>query len=299
MSRAYVTRVVSVQRLSPSFLRFTLAAEDLRHFYTGGLDQRIKLFLPREDGGFPDLGFWQEPQPSIMQWYNDWRALDDDERNPIRTYTVRAIRPQEQQIDVDFVIHGTEGPASAWALNAGVGDELIVIGPDGRQGPGGGIEWKPGTARDVLLAGDETAVPAICAILESLSEEFTGDAYLEVPVAEDALEVETASSVRVHWLSRDGLPLGEKLTPAVREWGRHRAALVAEGGAAGSEELAELDEEAPLWEVSEAEGFRDYAWLAGEAGIIIPLRRHLVKEIGLSRHQVSFMGYWKKGRTSS
>ncbi|GAB3047389.1 siderophore-interacting protein [Sediminivirga luteola] len=296
MSRAYATRVAAVRRMSPHFVRFTLADEELRHFHTGGLDQRIKLFLPRPDGTFPDLGLWREPQPSLMEWYNAWRALAESERNPIRTYTVRDIRPAEREIDVDFVVHGTEGPASAWALSAAPGDELIVIGPDGRhENAGAGIEWSPGTATEVLLAGDETAVPAICAILESLPETFTGEAYLEVPSEQDVLPVRTASAVAVHWLPRDGAALGEPLTAAVRDWGRRRS----EGAAGGGEEFAEIGAEDPLWEVSEPEGFREYAWLAGEAGVITALRRHMVKDLGLSRKQVSFMGYWKRGRASS
>ena len=62
------------------------------------------------------------------------------------------------------------------------------------------------------------------------------------------------------------------------------------------QELPEVGEEAVLWETSAPEGFQEYAWLAGEAGAITGLRRHLVQELGLSRKQVSFMGYWKLGR---
>lgn len=316
-NRAYHTRVSWIRRLSPHFLRFTLIAEDLCLFDTGGMDQRIKLFLPRPDGTVPDLGFGREPQPSMMEWYSQWRTLDDDVRNPIRTYTVRDIRPEACEIDVDFVVHGTEGPASAWALGAEVGDELIVIGPDGRsEQTGGGIEWNPGTAREVLLAGDETAAPAICGILEGLAESpeskvFFGETYIEVPTSEDILEVTPPPGVVVRWLPRDGAPLGELLGQAVRDWGRRRQiifdarraawapGLTPVGAPAGSSGYQELGPEDPLWEVAEPDGFREYAWLAGEAGVITSLRRHLVKEIGLSKKQVSFMGYWKRGRASS
>jgi len=66
-----------------------------------------------------------------------------------------------------------------------------------------------------------------------------------------------------------------------------------------AQELPDLDEDAVLWETSTPEGFQEYAWLAGESGIITGLRRHLVKEVGLSRKQVSFMGYWRRGRASA
>lgn len=310
--RAYSTVVTEIQRLSPNYLRFTLQDEELRHFHTGGLDQRIKLLLPRADGTLPELGLFEQPQPEMMQWYTTWRELPEAQRNPIRTYTVRAIRPREHQIDVDFVVHGTEGPASAWAMRAEVGDELVIIGPDGRSArAGGGIEFNPHTARDILLAGDETAVPAICAILEMLPERIHGEAYLEIPTRADALDVVNRSGVEIYWLPREGAARGQPLTSAVQNWGRRRAEIFAQrrsswqpargepvGAPSGAEDLAELAEGDLLWEVGDADGFREYAWLAGEAGVITGLRRHLVKDIGLSRKQVSFMGYWKQGRAS-
>ena len=187
-TRAYRTTVARVARLSPHFTRITVTAEDLRHFGPQGTalteeearrspaawDQRIKLFLPRPDGGYPELGLFADPPASMMEWYNVWRMLDDAERNPIRTYTVREIRTAAREVDIDFVVHveadGSSGPAAAWALSAQPGDEAILIGPDRRGAtPHGGIEWNPGTAREVLLAGDETAAPAICGILEGLA----------------------------------------------------------------------------------------------------------------------------------
>lgn len=334
-TRAFRTTVVRVARLTPNFIRVTVAADDLEHFGPQrtavvaeearrspmAWDQRIKLFLPRPDGTFPELGLFADPPASMMEWYNAWRTLEDSERNPIRTYTVRGIRTVEREVDIDFVVHveedGSSGPASAWALEAGPGDELILIGPDRRgESPSGGIEWNPGTAREILLAGDETAAPAICGILEGLaaspeSTVFFGETYIEVPTSEDILEVSPPSGVVVRWLPRDGAPLGELLGHAVRDWGRRRQiifearraawapGLTPVGTPAGSSGYQELGPEEPLWEVAEPDGFREYAWLAGEAGVITSLRRHLVKEIGLSKKQVSFMGYWKRGRASS
>lgn len=307
--RAYATQVRSIEHLSPHFSRVTLHAPELKDFHTGGLDQRIKLFLPRLDGTVPDVGFWQDPLPPMGQWYAIWRELPEDQRNPIRTYTVRAIRPAQCEIDIDFVVHGTEGPASAWVCSAELGDELIVIGPDGRsEHAGSGIEWKPGAARDLLLAGDETAAPAICAILESLPEHATGRACLEVPTSEDILSVETNSQVEICWLPRDGAPFGSRLESSVRDWGRERfQPKTAEGrsapanreGSADTGPLPALGEDDVLWEVADSTEAAEYAWLAGEAGVITGLRRHLVKDLGLNRRQVSFMGYWKAGRAGA
>ncbi|QCU77518.1 siderophore-interacting protein [Citricoccus sp. SGAir0253] len=308
-TRAYRTRVARISPLSEHFVRFTLTGEDLVHFGTGGLDQRIKLMIPRPDGTLPEIGLFADPAPAVMEWYQRWRALPDEERNPMRTYTVRAVRPHAREIDVDFVLHGTEGPASAWASTAAVGDEIVVIGPDersetGGRGRSGGIEFDPGEATTLLLAGDETAAPAICSILESLGERHSGHVYLEVPTAADVLPVMTLASVQVHWLPRDGRPHGEALTEALHAWGREHGAEVADrgrladpqgpdGGAPGPAEA----EDGRLWEVpDEGPRGRWYAWLAGEAGTITGIRRHLVKDLGIDRTCVSFMGYWKRGR---
>ena len=69
-------------------------------------------------------------------------------------------------------------------------------------------------------------------------------------------------------------------------------------GAAGVGTDAEAGD-GPLWEVPE-EGphGRWYAWLAGEAGVVKALRRHLVQTVGVDRRSVAFMGYWREGRTS-
>lgn len=330
-TRAYRTQVVRTAQLAPHFLRVTVTADDLEHFGPANTaltddaaaasppawDQRIKLFLPRADGGYPDVGLFSEPPATTAQWYGAWRQLDAAQRNPMRTYTVRSIRTHAREIDIDFVTHveqdGSSGPASAWALAAEPGDELVIIGPDRRsQEPGGGIDFTPGTARDLLLVGDETAAPAVCAILEALPETYSGEAYLEVPTAEDVLEVASRSSVRVHWLPREGAEAGEPLSAAVRDWGRRRMRIFTARRAAwepgaepvgaltgAAQQLPEVDDDAVLWETSAPVGFREYAWLAGEAGVITGLRRHLVKEVGLSRKQVSFMGYWRRGRAGA
>lgn len=320
-TRAYLTQVARVARLSPNYLRITSTGSDLDHFGPPGAsdspaawDQRIKLFLPREDNSYPEIGLFNDPPAPVMEWYAAWRGLDDELRNPIRTYTVRAIRTSAREVDIDFVLHvnddGSSGPAAAWAMSAQPGDELVIIGPDRRaEQPGGGIDFTPGSARDLLLAGDETAVPAMCAILESLPETFHGEAYLEVPTAADVLDVASRSSVRIHWLPRDGAALGSVLNSAVQDWGQRRAKIFTArratwepglspvGALAGTpQELPEVDDDAVLWETSTPEGFREYAWLAGEAGVITGLRRHLVNVVELSRKQVSFMGYWKLGR---
>ncbi|MFD5224251.1 siderophore-interacting protein [Microbacterium sp. NPDC058342] len=291
--RTFRTTVARITALSPSFTRITLAGDDLAHFGTDGLDQRIKLIIPFADGTITDVGQFDETQ-SMTDWYRRWRELPDELRNPIRTYTIRSPRPGDREIDVDFALHGTEGPASAWAGGAGVGDPMFVVGPDSRaEAPGGGIEWKPGTATSVLIAGDETAMPAICSIVESLHDGITGDVCIEVPTESDALPLSAPDGVRVTWLARGGAAHGVRLSAAVHAWGRERAAASAPGTA-----LAETDPDV-LWDVPEAVGSGEYAWLAGEAGTITALRRHLVRDLGIDRRSIAFMGYWRQGRAEA
>lgn len=297
---AFLATVLRVEPLSQHFTRITFGGSELEHFGTDGFDQRIKLLLPLADGSFPELGLFDEPRPEMHDWYRRWRELPDAARNAIRTYTVRAVRPAEAEIDVDFVLHGTEGPASAWAQQASAGDRLIVIGPDSRAaGPAGGIEWNPGAARRVLLAGDETAAPAICSILEALPSDFTGEAIIEVPAPGDALPVAHPSGVTVRWLGRGDTAHGTLLEPTIREWGARRGTAAAATTTTTTTRGAEpetIGQEDVLWEVPEEVSGEEYAWLAGEAGVVTRLRRHLVRDLNIDRKAVAFMGYWKIGR---
>ena len=295
--RTFRTTVARISRLSPSFTRITLAGDDLQHFGTDGLDQRIKLIIPFADGTVTDVGQFDEDQ-SMTEWYRRWRELPDAQRNPIRTYTIRSPRPAEREIDVDFALHGTDGPASAWATDAQVGDPLFVVGPDSRaEESAGGIEWKPGQATSVLIAGDETAAPAICSIVESLPPDTTGEVCIEVPTDADALPLTAPEGVRVTWLARGGAAHGVRLSAAVHDWGRQRSAASAAVDGTEPEDSALVD--APdevLWEVPDAVAGAEYAWLAGEAGTITALRRHLVRDLGIDRRSIAFMGYWRQGR---
>lgn len=295
--RTYRTTVAHRTQLSPNFLRVTLTGPDLVHFGTAGLDQRIKLILPLPDGSFTDVGQFDETV-GMMEWYRRWRELPDETRNPIRTYTIRAVRPEAREIDVDFVLHGTEGPASAWASAAAPGAPLVVIGPDARADETGGLEWNPGDAGSVLIAGDETAVPAICAIVESLPAHVTGSVYIEVPTEADALPLAAPEGVAIRWLARGSAAHGLRLSAAVHAWGETRAAEDEPAATTGTE-LADPSEDEVLWEVPDAAVGSCYAWLAGEASTITALRRHLVRDLGIDRRSVAFMGYWRRGRAEA
>lgn len=285
--------VARTERLGPNFLRITFTGDALDHFADNGADQRIKLVVPLPGTGLADF-------PDGPDWYGRWRALPDERRNPLRTYTVRAVRQDLRELDVDFVLHGDGGPASRWANAARPGAPAAVVGPDARHpGPHGGREWTPpSNASRLLLAGDETAVPAICAIAESLTGDVPATILLEVPESGDVLDVPARPGVDVAWLPRDGAAHGEKLVAAVRE----ATAKLAHAPAPAALDDIDVDRDL-LWEVPEpaaaaaCDGL--YAWLAGEAAVVKTLRRHLVQEIGVDRRAVAFMGYWRLGRAEA
>jgi NADPH-dependent ferric siderophore reductase len=301
--RAFRATVSRVRHLTPHFTRVTFGGDDLADFGTAGLDQRVKVVLPLPVTGFADF-------PDAEDWYAAWRELPLERRNPFRTYTIRAVRPELREVDIDFVAHGDTGPGSAWVTRARTGDEAVLVGPDElSEGRTIGIDWRPGEVDTVLLAGDETAAPAICAIVESLPADATGAAIIEVPTADDVLELRAPAGVEVRWLPRAHEQAhGERLVPAVRDWVARTCWLrdCADPATAQAEiarrTLAELeaaaDADGILWDVPDGTSLDGdcYAWLAGEASVITALRRFLVREAGLDRRQVAFMGYWRRGR---
>ncbi len=331
MTLAFDVTVSAVEELSPNFRRVTFGGYSLRDFGVHGdtLDLRVKLMIPSlaPDGSRLPLPSFRMEQSG---WYQEWLAMDPATRGSMRTYTVRQARLDAvyPEIDVDFVMHfdadGNGGPAANWALTAKPGDALTLIGPNNRAAhcvtaeTYSGIEWRPGLAQRVLLAGDETAVPAISAILESLPEYMTGHVFLEVPEAGDFLDLRTAADVEITWLARGAAigrsrPHGELLQDAVRKavpvpgW----VAIKAAGAAGPEPDDVDVDQDI-LWETparmdtaaisatknpdKPAGALPFYAWIAGEAGVIKDMRRYLVRDVGIDRKQVAFMGYWRKGK---
>lgn len=289
--RFFPVEVRATRRLSPTFLRVTFTGDGLDRFADNGYDQRIKFVLPLAEHGLRHL-------PTGDDWYAEWCALPDHHRNPMRTYTVRAVRPELNEVDVDMALHGATGPASTWAETAGPGSTACLMGPSADyDGEHGGVDYRPHEDADfVLLGADETAVPAVAGILERMPADARGEAYLEVPGADDRLDLRKPGGVRVTWLAREGEPHGRRLIPAVRE-----ATDRLLTSPAARQDLEDIDVDVDdLWDVPEEPGAgRLYAWLAGEAAVIRTLRRHLVAECGVDRRAVAFMGYWRLGRSES
>jgi len=298
--RPYSVVVRRTTRLSPTFIRVTLYVDDPAPLAACGNDQRVKLVLPAPGASARDL-------PRGEDWFAQVRALPGHVRPRLRTYTVRAARPYHAEIDLDVALHpgangAQAGPGATWAATARPGDRALLVGPDRvGSGPAYGVEWTPPeTAGVLLLAGDETAVPAVLAILESLP--LAGPpavALLEVPYPQDRLPATLPERARLVWCVRDGRPHGELLTAQLY------AALDVlldpppVHGPPTPEADPSLDEE--LWDVpaTAPAGNGLYAWLAGEAGMLRGWRQHLVHERGLPRGSYAVMGYWRRGIAGS
>jgi NADPH-dependent ferric siderophore reductase len=236
-----VTRVVS---LTPRMKRVSFRAPD---GFVGWPDQQLKLCFPRASQEMPLL---PASSGDDMRWYQEFLAIPEDTRPWMRGFTVRAFSPSRAELDIDFVLHGDSGPATRWALTAAPGQVL------GRYGPSE-IYRRPLAAGDwYLFAGDETALPAIGTLLESLPSARTVG-FVEV---HDAGEEQPLPAVR--WLHRSR---GESLLAAVR------AATFPPGSVS--------------------------VWLAGEAGVVRALRRHLVADRGIPKNRIDFAGYWRRRLT--
>ncbi|MFD8383918.1 siderophore-interacting protein [Streptomyces sp. NPDC059679] len=269
--RFFDVRVVRTQVLGPSMVRITFGGDTLKDFASGGRDQRFKLFLPHPHQDAPIV-----PVEAGEEWFPVWRAMDPAVRAVMRSYTVREQRREPEEVDVDFALHGADaasaatvgGPASRWAARARPGDRAMLLGPVAPDN--GGVDFRPPPGTDwVLIAADETALPAVAGILEWLPAGIGAKVWIEVQHAEDLQQLPTEADAEIVWLVRDGAD------PAAP-----RSALLLDGvrGAA-------LPEGTP------------YAWIAGEAGTVRALRRHLVRERGYDRKAVTFTGYWRLGAT--
>ncbi|MGQ4518180.1 siderophore-interacting protein [Dermabacteraceae bacterium P13077] len=275
------TRITARHFISPTLLRITLSGPDLALVGTTGLDQRIKLLFVRDDAHADAILARNAP------WRELYSSLPEDEKPVARTYTFAELRPAQCEVDIDVVIHDghAHGPGSAFALEAPYGSRVIMSGPRGDV-PGHdelGIAWYPDydILQNVLLVGDETALPAIRGILKQLPAQVSGRAVIEVPYPEDIDEEVTApDGVEVVWCVRDaGQTAFAQLPFPVTE--EDKKAFYAG------------DEDEMLWQ-EEAEPGQWLGWVAGETQWVAKIRS-AARRAGIAKRQASFMGYWRKG----
>lgn len=235
-------RVVGARTLSPHMRRLTLEGQDIARFAKGGLHVRL-VIPPRGVSApiWPVMG--KNGLPSFPQ---------GPERPELRTYTVRRIDVAAGLIDVDFVVHAGDSVGSDFALRAEPGDPVGIMGPGG--GDLAPADW-------YLLAGDETALPAIARMLEEMPPDAEGQVIVEIEGAEDELPLERPEGMRIRWLHRGG---GTSLEEAVRAVGLPR------------------DRRAFIWSGAEFDTFK-------------ALRRYCRDELKMGKDQHLVAAYWRRG----
>lgn len=244
-------RTLTVLRRSlvtPRMARVTFKGDNLGRFASGGC--HLRLFLPRDQA--------RVPQWPVMG--RDGRAVwpEGENSHDARVYTLRRIDVDVGEIDIDFVLHeGTGTPGARFASDAKPGHIIGITGP------GGGVLPE---AQWYLFAGDETALPAIARMLESLPAE--AEATVLIEVADSAEEQVLASPARLHlrWLHRNGAPAGS-------------ASLLA----------------AAVRNLRPPEGCNVFLWAGAEHAAIAAIRSHWRNVLKLTRTQHLAVAYWRRG----
>lgn len=119
-----------------------------------------------------------------------------------RHYTIRDIDPATGEVDVDFVLHG-DSPAGRWARAAERSFAIEAQGPRGRTTLAADVEHH-------LFLGDETCIPAIFAMAESMPVGASATALIEITNPDEAQTLSTRADVQIEWLSREGAAPGPK-----------------------------------------------------------------------------------------
>ncbi|ANZ43430.1 hypothetical protein BBK82_40365 [Lentzea guizhouensis] len=236
----FVMTVSAVAELTPHMRRITFHAPEFGSYAVTGPDEYFGLLMAE------DRELVMPPDDRINV-RTSLRNMPEDVRPDLRWYTVRAHRPKAGEIDVDFVVHGDAGPGTRWARRAEVGSTAGFRA--------GGSAYRP-VGDTVLLAADETALPALAAILEAGQRSV--HVFVEVP--DESFQVPLPGEVR--WVFRGEQPPGTAV-------------------------LAAIQEAAP--------SSVDYAWACGESGLATGVRRHLTKDRGVDRKAIMFSGYWRVG----
>jgi NADPH-dependent ferric siderophore reductase len=231
--------------LSPWLTRVTLAGPELGGLTVDQPAASVRLLLPSP----------ADPELVIPSWNGNEFLLGDGRRPHIRTLTPRRLGPAARELDVDIVIHGG-GVASDWVTTAAPGDPVAISGP----GRGYVIEAAP----TLLLAGDETAIPAISQLLEAAPAGMAIRVHIEAAHADARLVLPRHARATVAWHDRPPASRpGDALVDAVRG--------------------TDIDADTRIW-------------VAGEAAAVQRIRRYLFEERGFSRSQATVRGYWKYGR---
>jgi len=233
-----MTTVKAIERVTPKLIRVTVAGDELEGFGPPRAGGHVKLLFPTPGSG------WSHKDPEAP-------------RPPSRTYTPRRYDPSAKTLQVEFVLHG-DGLASSWAERAKEGETLYVAGP------GGGYDV-PADVTTMIVAADETSMPAAGMILEALPKGASATVLCEIPDAAEQRPLSPTVAVSPKWLVRGA----------------------AAGGTLLEVEVKKLDVPADA-----------HWWIACEAGAMRRIRMYLLKERKVDPMHIHTRGYWRLGETN-
>jgi NADPH-dependent ferric siderophore reductase len=254
--------VVGTEQLTPHMVRVVLGGSGFDTFVPNDYtDAYCKLVFVHDDVDVASL-----PRPLTLDSFGE---LPAEHQPVIRTFTVRWADPQRREIAFDFVVHGEQGVAGPWAAAARPGQRAYLMGPSGAYAPDPAADWH-------LLAGDEAALPAIAAALESLPANAVAQVFIEVAGPDDEIPLKSPASVNLNWIYRGG-----------------RADLVGDDRAGDNAPLIAAVKEAE-WLPGQVQVF-----VHGEAQAVMHnLRPYIRKDRGVpAKWAASISGYWRRGRT--
>jgi NADPH-dependent ferric siderophore reductase len=254
--------VVSTQQLAPHMVRVLLEGSDFDTFVPSNFtDSYVKLVFVPDDVDVAGL-----PRPLTL---DSFAELPPEKKPSVRTITVRNVDAAAHQIALDIVTHGEHGVAGVWAATAQPGQVIYLMGPGGAYTPDPAADWH-------LLAGDESALPAIATALEALPANAIGKAFIEVAGPDDIISLTAPEGVQVSWVYRGG-----------------RADMVSDDRAGNLAPLIEAVT-TTLWLPGHV-----HVFIHGEAQVVMHnLRPYIRKERGVeTKWASSISGYWRRGRT--
>ncbi|MGO9035245.1 siderophore-interacting protein [Mycobacterium sp.] len=257
----HTLKVVRREELTSHMFRVVLGGSGFGTFTPSKFtDSYVKLVFVGDDVDMASL-----PQPLTLDSFAD---LPPAEQPVVRTLTVRRADPAAREIAIDVVVHGEHGAAGLWAATAEPGQPVYLMGPSGAYAPDPAADWH-------LLAGDETALPAISVALEALPANAIGQAFIEIAGPEDEIPLTAPQGVRIDWIYRGG-----------------RADLIGEDRAGDFAPLIEAVKSAP-WLPGQV-----HAFVHGEAQVVMHnLRPYIRKDREVDAKWASISGYWRRGRT--
>lgn len=245
LRRLEVARVVDV---TPRMRRVTLVGEQLAAFHADGFDLPAftsPMFDDHVKMIFVEGGDIESALPIQRARSIDWPPA---EHRRGRDYTPRRFDPVAGELDLDFVMHGA-GPAVEWARTAVPGDAVHFAGPKSSLVLPDDLDW-------MVLAADETGLPAVGRFLDERPRDVPVDVIIEIGAPQAGQELEVRPGDTLRWV-----------------------------GAAGLEQaLHDLE-----WRAGNG-----YVWAAGESRALLPIRRWLRGDRGMPPERVNVTGYWHR-----